>query len=47
MPRYGRPDADAVENLSAPVVIGQRRIGGDSRSTTGTITGERLRRSAA
>ncbi|MBB4916786.1 ATP-binding cassette domain-containing protein [Streptosporangium saharense] len=38
MPKYGRPDADAVENLSAAVVIGQRRIGGNSRSTVGTIT---------
>ncbi len=38
LPKYGRPDADAIENLSAAVVIGQRRLGGNSRSTVGTIT---------
>ncbi|MFF5212748.1 excinuclease ABC subunit UvrA [Streptosporangium sp. NPDC000396] len=38
LPKYGQPDADAIENLSAAVVIGQQRIGGSSRSTVGTIT---------
>lgn len=38
LPKYGQPDADGVENLSAAVVIGQQRIGGNSRSTVGTIT---------
>ncbi|GAA3104262.1 excinuclease ABC subunit UvrA [Streptosporangium carneum] len=38
LPRHGRPDADAIENLSAAVVVGQRRLGGNSRSTVGTIT---------
>ncbi|WP_433239245.1 ATP-binding cassette domain-containing protein [Streptosporangium sp. CA-135522] len=38
LPKYGQPDADGIENLSAAVVIGQQRIGGNSRSTVGTIT---------
>ncbi|GAA2877886.1 excinuclease ABC subunit UvrA [Streptosporangium fragile] len=38
LPRYGQPDADAIENLSAAVVVGQQRLGGSSRSTVGTIT---------
>ncbi|WP_344918648.1 excinuclease ABC subunit UvrA [Streptosporangium oxazolinicum] len=38
LPHYGRPDADAVGNLSAAVVVGQRRLGGNSRSTVGTVT---------
>ncbi|MER5643148.1 excinuclease ABC subunit UvrA [Streptosporangium sp. NPDC002524] len=38
LPHYGRPDADAIGNLSAAVVVGQRRLGGNSRSTVGTVT---------
>src|SRR5512134_2788708 len=38
MPRYGQPDADAIENLSTAIVIDQKRLGGNSRSTVGTIT---------
>lgn len=38
LPRYGQPDADAIENLSTAIVIDQKRIGGSSRSTVGTIT---------
>jgi excinuclease UvrABC ATPase subunit len=38
LPRYGQPDLDAIENLSAPVVIDQKPISGNSRSTVGTIT---------
>lgn len=38
LPRYGQPDADAIENLSAAVVVDQRRLGGSSRSTVGTVT---------
>jgi excinuclease UvrABC ATPase subunit len=34
----GQPDADALENLSAAVVVDQRRIGGNARSTVGTAT---------
>ncbi|MGH3089615.1 MAG: ATP-binding cassette domain-containing protein [Rubrobacteraceae bacterium] len=38
LPKYGQPDADAIENLSTAAVVDQRRIGGNSRSTVGTIT---------
>jgi excinuclease UvrABC ATPase subunit len=38
LPKYGQPDIDAIENLSAAVIINQKRIGGNSRSTVGTIT---------
>lgn len=38
LPRYSQPDADLIENLSTAVVIDQKRLGGNSRSTVGTIT---------
>lgn len=38
LPSYGRPAVDLVENLSPVVVIDQRRLGGNARSTVGTIT---------
>lgn len=36
MPRYERPHADLLQNLSPVVVVEQRQIGGNSRSTIGT-----------
>lgn len=36
MPRYERPHADLMQNLSPVVVVEQRTIGGNSRSTVGT-----------
>lgn len=36
MPRYERPHADLMRNLSPVVVVEQRPIGGNSRSTIGT-----------
>ncbi len=38
LPRHGRPDVDAIEDLSPVVVIDQRRLGGNVRSTVGTVT---------
>jgi excinuclease UvrABC ATPase subunit len=38
LPSYGQPDVDAVENLNAPIIISQKRVGGGSRSTVGTFT---------
>ncbi|MGH3984492.1 MAG: ATP-binding cassette domain-containing protein [Pseudonocardiaceae bacterium] len=38
LPRYGQPDADVIANLSTAIIIDQKRIGGNSRSTVGTIT---------
>lgn len=38
LPHYGQPDADRLENLSPVIVVDQKRLGGNSRSTVGTIT---------
>ncbi|WP_254162604.1 ATP-binding cassette domain-containing protein [Chryseosolibacter histidini] len=38
LPKYSQPDADVIENLSTTIVIDQKRLGGNSRSTVGTIT---------
>lgn len=38
LPRFAQPDADAIENLSMAVVVDQKRMGGGSHSTLGTIT---------
>ena len=36
MPRYERPHADLMQNLSPVIVVEQRQIGGNSRSSVGT-----------
>jgi excinuclease UvrABC ATPase subunit len=38
LPRFAQPDADAIENLSMAIVVDQKRLGGGSHSTMGTIT---------
>jgi excinuclease UvrABC ATPase subunit len=38
LPKYGKPDVDSIDNLSVSIVVDQKRIGGNSRSTLGTIT---------
>ncbi|NUR82603.1 MAG: excinuclease ABC subunit UvrA [Nonomuraea sp.] len=38
MPSIGRPDVDALHNLSAAIVVDQERMGANSRSTVGTAT---------
>ncbi len=38
LPLAGRPDADLLENLTASVIIDQKQIRGNKRSTVGTIT---------
>ncbi|GCE08918.1 ATP-binding cassette domain-containing protein [Dictyobacter aurantiacus] len=38
LPRYPQPDADAIENLSMAVLVDQKRLGGGSQSTVGTVT---------
>ncbi|NUM43559.1 MAG: excinuclease ABC subunit UvrA [Anaerolineales bacterium] len=38
LPRFSQPEADAIENLSMAVVVDQKRMGGGSHSTLGTIT---------
>lgn len=38
LPRVPQPDTDAIENLSMAVIVDQKRLGGGSHSTVGTIT---------
>ncbi len=38
LPRIPQPEADALENLSMAIVVDQKRLGGGSHSTVGTIT---------
>jgi excinuclease UvrABC ATPase subunit len=38
MPSVPRPDADALRNLSAAIVVDQERMGANARSTVGTAT---------
>ena len=38
LPKFPQPDADAIENLSMAVIVDQKRLGGGSHSTLGTIT---------
>ncbi|MFI0408899.1 ATP-binding cassette domain-containing protein [Actinomadura sp. 3N508] len=38
MPSVGRPDVDALRNLSAAIVVDQEPMGANSRSTVGTAT---------
>jgi len=38
LPKWTRPDAEHISGLTPVVVIDQRRIGGNARSTVGTVT---------
>jgi len=38
LPRYAQPDADTIENLNMAIVVDQKRLGGGSHSTVGTVT---------
>ena len=38
LPKYERPHVDTIENLTTPVIVDQRPLGGNARSTVGTIT---------
>ncbi|MGM5630931.1 excinuclease ABC subunit UvrA [Apibacter raozihei] len=38
MAKYTKPEVDKIENLAVAIVIDQKRIEGNSRSTVGTIT---------
>jgi excinuclease UvrABC ATPase subunit len=38
LPQWSRPEADLIDGLSPVVVIDQRRLGGNARSTVGTVT---------
>src|SRR5688500_3189559 len=38
MPHYGTPDVDSIANLNVAIIINQKRIGGNARSTVGPVT---------
>ncbi|GEM_PF-76308 len=38
LPKYEKPKVDSIENLNASVIVDQTRLGGNSRSTVGTIS---------
>ncbi len=38
LPKYKKPEVDSIDNLSMSIIIDQKRLGGNSRSTVGTIT---------
>ncbi|MET9817722.1 MULTISPECIES: excinuclease ABC subunit UvrA [unclassified Streptomyces] len=38
LPKFERPHVDAVTRLTTPVVVDQRPLGGNARSTVGTVT---------
>lgn len=38
LPKYQQPHVDSIENLSFAIIVDQKRLGGNSRSTLGTIT---------
>lgn len=38
LPHYGPPQADALRNLPASIVVDQKPLGGNARSTAGTAT---------
>jgi excinuclease UvrABC ATPase subunit len=38
MPHYGHPEVDSIQNLNVAIMINQKRLGGNARSTVGTVT---------
>jgi excinuclease ABC A subunit len=36
--QYGKPDVDSLENLGVAIIVNQKKIEGNARSTVGTIT---------
>ncbi|WP_058041131.1 ATP-binding cassette domain-containing protein [Streptomyces roseifaciens] len=38
LPKYEKPEADGIGNLSPAIVVDQKPVGGGSRSTVGTMT---------
>ena len=38
LPKYEKPKVDLIDNLSASVIVDQTRLGGNARSTVGTIS---------
>ncbi len=38
LPHYGKPDVENIQNLSVSIIINQKRLGDNARSTVGTVT---------
>lgn len=38
LPHYGKPDVESIQNLSVSIIINQKRLGDNARSTVGTVT---------
>ncbi len=38
MPQMARPEVDVLDGLTTAIVVDQERVGGDARSTVGTVT---------
>ncbi len=38
LPKFEKPKADSLENLTAAVIVDQKQFGGNARSTVGTMT---------
>src|SRR6201995_3306859 len=38
MPTQARPDVDVLDGLTTAIIVDQERMGGDVRSTVGTVT---------
>lgn len=38
LPKYEKPKVEHIDNLSASVIVDQARLGGNARSTVGTIS---------
>jgi excinuclease UvrABC ATPase subunit len=38
LPHYSRPDVEKISNLPVSIVINQKKLGGNARSTVGTVT---------
>ncbi|SFD32579.1 ATP-binding cassette domain-containing protein [Clostridium uliginosum] len=38
LPHYGRPNVEKINNLPVSIIIDQKKIGGNVRSTVGTVT---------
>jgi excinuclease UvrABC ATPase subunit len=38
MPHYGHPEVDSIQNLNVAIIVNQKRLGGNARSTVGTVT---------
>lgn len=36
--QYGKPDVDSLENLAVAIIVNQKKIEGNARSTVGTLT---------